>query len=617
MRRPPSALRRVLRVSIPVLELGLLAGALVGCNVDTLPDPSRPAVTNTCTTDKDCGSNGVCTSGACYTRNGTIDEVLLEIIPEPNSPFANISFLSMQDGLRRGAPARSIALPGPVTFQAQVQVNGEDLDVACPYLHTGKQSIPARIQYVRTGTVRGLPVSGLSSRFEVTVDTEAVAAGFSKSVSLVPGFYDIYAKPTTPANCPIAAKIWRGVEVGAVVPSAPPATLVLPTPVSLTGRVTRVGGNLAGWQVELIDRQDGRVISTSARLGVTTDASPATNFALTFQPLDISTTSPNKGQPSASTPLIQMRPPKDAESTAPVVYYDLMGLTGPGPLNLDISKLPATMVTVAGQVQGVDGEGVRSTVRFVNTSIKDDGLPASFGPATATDASGRYTTKLYPGLYHVVIVPEGSPDDGTTPNSGATRHTAITELNLLKIGADSTQTVDLTAMPIRSIQGVATAGPSGVVAQGANLEAYPLLNSSSDVLTGVLFPTTTLPSASVAVNDTNGHFKLVLDPGYYDFALKPAASSNFAWWIFPSVHVLPEAPTQVTPFDPQLPYPVPLGGTITVTMPDNTSQPLRNATLNAYALTPYDGVTQVGMARTDDMGRYYVAIPPDFYIPPP
>jgi hypothetical protein len=575
-------------------------------------------VVNTCKTNDDCGSNGVCTNSACYSRSGTIDEVLLEIIPDATSPFANISFLSMQDGLRRGAPSRSIALSGPITFQAQVQLNGEDLDSACPYLHSGKQSVAARIQFVRTGAVGGVPVSGLSSRFEVTVDTEAAGGGFSKSVSLVPGFYDIYATPTTWPGCQIASKIWRGVEVGRdgqVVPWAPPATLELPTPVELTGRVTRVGGNMAGWHVELIDPQDGKVISTSVPLGVTTDASPATNFAVTFQPVDINDVGPNGAKPP-SAPIIQLRPPKEAESTAPVVYFDLAGMAGSGPLDLDVSKLPnaASMVAVAGQVRGPSGESVRATVRFVNATLQKLGLLASFGPATATDGSGRYTTRLFPGNYRVIIVPEGAADSASVMPGGPPRASAITELTQ-SIGTDATQTIDLTAAPTRVIQGVATAGFSGGPAQGANLEAYPLLGTSG-VVKGVLSDSTTPPSVSVAVDDSNGHFNLVLDPGYYDFALKPAPSSNFAWWLFPNVYVLPaEMPGQGGALDPQLLYPVPLGGTITVTMPDRSSQPLRNATLKAYALTPYDDVTQVGTARTDDMGRYYLALPPGFYVP--
>jgi hypothetical protein len=115
------------------------------------------------------------------------------------------------------------------------------------------------------------------------------------------------------------------------------------------------------------------------------------------------------------------------------------------------------------------------------------------------------------------------------------------------------------------------------------------------------------------VDDSNGRFSLVLDPGDYDFALQPAPTSNFGWWLLPNVRVVPSQQAgQVGMINPQLAYPVPLGGTITVTMPDKTSQPLRNATLKAYAQA--DGrVTQVGMAHTDDMGRYYLPLPPGFF----
>jgi hypothetical protein len=243
------------------------------------------------------------------------------------------------------------------------------------------------------------------------------------------------------------------------------------------------------------------------------------------------------------------------------------------------------------------------------------GLLASFGPAAATDGSGRYSVMLFPGKYRIVIVPEGATDNASAmPGAPPNRLSAITELTQQNIGTEPTQALDLTAAPTRIIEGVATAGISGGAAQGANLEAYPVLGTSSGVLNGVLSASTTPPAASIAVDDSNGHFRLVLDPGLYDFALKPAAKSNFAWWLYPNVRVVP-VPMHAGTLDPQLAFPVPLGGTITITMPDRTSQPLRNATLKAYARTPYDGVTQVGTARTDDMGRYDLPLPPGFYTP--
>jgi hypothetical protein len=297
------------------------------------------------------------------------------------------------------------------------------------------------------------------------------------------------------------------------------------------------------------------------------------------------------------------------------VYFDLGAAAGSGQVNLEVSSLPtpAQLVTVSGQVHGAN-DGVRATVKFLNTSFQLVlGLPAAFGPAVTTDAAGRYTTKLFPGGYHVVVIPEGATDNGSAvPGANPARPWALTECDQT-ISSDATQVLDLTVDPTRIIQGVASAGAPGTVAQGATLEAAPLIDSSSGVLHAVLSPSISPARASVDVDDKNGTFTLVLDPGHYDFFLKPAAASNFAWWILPDVTVVTaDMPGQIGTVNPQLLYPVPLGGTITVTMQDRTSQPLRNATIQAYARTPFDAVTQVGTGRTDDMGRYTLALPPGF-----
>jgi hypothetical protein len=379
-----------------------------------------------------------------------------------------------------------------------------------------------------------------------------------------------------------------------------------------------MGGTLADWQVDIIDPQEEKVISTSARLGATTNASPVTNFEVSFQPLELVTNRQSavpglRGGPEQ--PLIRLRPPKDLETAAPTVYFDLGGaLNSSGQANLDVSGLPDSgkLVTVAGQVRGgANNEGVKAIVKFFNLTFQVLGLPAAYGPAVTTDASGRYSTRLFPGTYRIVIVPEGATDDGTVvPSANTPRPLALTERQH-KIESD-TMHLDMVVAKTRQIGGVATAGPDGVPAQGATFEASPLRDSGLGVLRGVLAPPTTPARASVPVDDTTGKFTLVLDPGDYDFALKPAAASNFAWWILPAIHVLTsEMPGHVDAIYPQLFYPVPLGGTITVTMQDKTSQPLRNAIVQAYALT--DGnVTQVGTARTDDMGRYRLALPPAF-----
>ena len=88
-------------------SLGIATACLGGCSIDTLQTESRPAVANSCKSNDECGTNGVCIEGACYSRSGAIDEVLLEIIPEANSPLGGVSFLSMQNGLERGSSNRA------------------------------------------------------------------------------------------------------------------------------------------------------------------------------------------------------------------------------------------------------------------------------------------------------------------------------------------------------------------------------------------------------------------------------------------------------------------------------------------------------------------------------
>jgi hypothetical protein len=612
------------KVLTRALTGAVLAGGVAGCTVEPLPDASRPAIVNSCGADSECGPNGVCTDGTCYSRLGIIDEVLLEIVPEASSPLAGVSLLSMQDNLRRGASSRAITLLGPVPFSTQVVVNGEDLPADCPYLHAGKQSVAARVQFVRVGSVGGVSVAGLSNRFSLTVTTEQnssrATGGFSKSVSLVPGFYDIYAQPVASNNCQIPSKLWRGVEVGRdgeILAWAPPATLELAKPLRLNGRVTRTKGeSLADWQVDIIDPNDERVISTSARLGATTDASPTTNFEIDFQPV-AQTVTPHGSLPAilpgGTEPLIRLRPPKN-ENTVPAVYFDLEGAAGTGQVNLDVSRLPAKtqLVTVSGQVRGDTTQGVKSTVKFLSTLAQDMGLLATYGPVVSTDATGRYSTELFPGKYRIVVIPEGAADDrNVVPGANVQRAWALTE-QAHTVVADRAQTVDITVLPTRRIEGVATAGADDVPAQGATLEAAPLIADFS-VLTTVISPRISPAPASVAVDDKTGSFTLVLDPGDYDFALKPAAASKFAWWILPSIHVLSVEPPGQRPWKPQLLYPVPFAGTITVVMHDKSVQTLRNATVQAYARTPdKPSVTQVGSARTDDMGRYQLALPPIF-----
>jgi len=268
------------------------------------------------------------------------------------------------------------------------------------------------------------------------------------------------------------------------------------------------------------------------------------------------------------------------------------------------------MVQVSGQVrsQADDPNGVHTTLQFFSSSLQGTkGLTTSFSPLVTTDGAGRYTTRLFPGLYRVVATPQGA-NSGLSPSSGARplRQWAITE-RLQTITQDSTQ-VDVVLDPTRIVDGIAVAssGNRTTPALGATLEATPATSRTGlDILRLILEPQASLPSTSVPVNDTDGSFALSLDPGDFDLLLRPAQASNFAWWVWPAARIgTIDFVDQKTTISPRLAYPVPLEGLISVTR-NGASEPLRNATVRAYANTPIGaGVAQVGEARTDDNGRY-------------
>jgi len=606
----------------------LLAGSLSACSLQLISERERPVATNTCQSDSDCGANAKCTEGACFATEGTLDDIFVEVIPESNSASGGLSFLSALTNVKNGDRNIDITVPGLSTFIVQVQVNADDLpDSICPpKIGTLVQTIGARVEFSRTSVVGDVPLLGLprDSSGTVTVDTSPirgdVTSGWNTTVFLIPGTYDIYIQPVT---CPIAPRILRGVSVPEKVDAwAPPATLQLPTPIALNGRVQRTNDTVEHWLVEVIEPQEGRVISTSERLGTTSPELP-TNFGLTYQP--VAPGSSTSLTASTTGPLIRISPPEELATKAPTVYWPLEAavVAGYDNINLDMSGVPrpADLVKISGQIKGPKGGayegGVIASLQFVSTVLDNAmGLLATFNPSIVTEVDGSYSIDLFPGQYRVIAVPVVALEAAQVEDS-----LAITE-------SPTTWTVNSTtsAIPMnlvlsnkRVVRGPALAGPGSVPALGATFEAIPsVVPSKTGVLQiGGLAKAPILPQgATLLVSEGNTSIELPLDPGSFDLTLRAPESSNFAWWVWPGVSIRPPDPPisptdlsgQTFGIEPHLVFPVPLEGVIR-----GPQGELRGAAVRAYAKAPGGvGVTKVGDARTDENGRYRLRLPPRF-----
>lgn len=597
------------RLAAPVALLGILSG----CSVRLLSTDAAPVTTNQCKVDGDCGGSAQCSSGACYATAGSLDEVLFEIVPEATSfTSGGLSFLSAESALGKGNRHLDVTLK-PASFFAQIQVDDSSFPAGCIGIPSQPTPIEGVVQYIPSAS--GDFPAGSIAPTPITVGVAAHRDGTSGQAKLPLGTYDIYVQPNSPAPCALPPRMLRGIEVTANVNSAaPPATLTLPAPSALQGKVTRESGDpnesLAGWQVDLIEPQEGRVISTSAgwpeigQIPVT-----SSNFSISYLPVTIAQgNTSSTGNAPNSSPILRMRPPASMAARAPTVYWALSAIDfdGDGSVNLNLSGVPTSskLVTISGRVVG-GSAGVPATLQFVSTSLAGAmGLTASFSQSVTTDASGAYTTALFPGDYKVVAAPSSAP-----AGSLAASPWAITTQDITVQTAPS-QNVGVPLSAKRLVQGIALAGDGSTPALGSVVRAVPsVLTDWAGVWRSALAQTPIVPGgATVGVSSADGSFALSLDPGTFDLSVEPADGSNFAAWVWPHAQIAAPSSGGVMAIAPRLPYPIRVEGNL-----DDGTSPLSNALLRAYAKVPGGtAVTKVGDTRTDSAGHYILLLPPGF-----
>lgn len=586
----------------------LIVALMLGCSASESLTPPGPAQGNRCTSDDDCGVEGVCYAGACHAKRGDAYPLVLEIVPDPSSgPSGGASFLlPALTSIDTNQPELSLSLPLLGEVEGRVDMTS-DTTASCPESDSADVTISAHVTLTRTEGLIGLP----KAKYALKAERDGVMSFAFRPGNVPQGAYDLYVEPVGCSAAPLFSSNVK-VEGGKVVVSLDlsPATI-------LRGQVKPPEGiSLDGWHVDLVEPVRGRVISTVARLAPSLDG---TSFELAYRPVQRMTAgSSSTGStlqvagPAEGTgsPLVRLRPPDGL--IAPTALWDLAAadLSDTGHVFLDMSGMSFTPVHVTGHVEGstTDHPLVTGAVAFSSLSLSGagNGVTAGFTVTVPTDERGAYSVSLLPGQYRVVAIP-----DPALP-------WAITEVVWQIAETPPNQagrTVIVDGKP--SLLGRARVAAFDVPLAGAVINAVASTTfNPNGVLDSTLGKTPALPRAASNVTDAEGATLLDLDPGLYDLWVRPPETSWLPWFVQP--RTLIPTPTPVTrPVTVDLSVPLPwlLGGRAY----DANGAPLANALVRAYAGIRSDGkeapptspgsVVQVAETHTSPDGRYKLLLP--------
>lgn len=593
--------RRILAIAA---SLGALAPA---CSEPPQADDATPTVVaNRCASDAECGA-GVCDAGSCRAREGELDRVVLEIVPDSTSSFgAGLGFLLEAEGVAAGDARRDLALPALSSVRGRVRLTSPG--TSCTYAVAADASIAARVDLTPTDALLGIPRQSYAATSTSSAPKPGAPEGWSFGATVVPGVYDVYVRPADDPACPVAPALLTSVPIA-------PGDLAMPLdlgePADLAGTIVPpLAGTLDGWSVDVVDPVHGRTISTTARLG----AGAPTNFRVQWRAPQATASAPGSlsvagAAASMVSPLLRVTPPSGV--AAPTALWDLAAadLDGDGAVSLDLSALPLAPVHVRGELRGgADAASVvPGVVSLASASLAGaiKGVTASHAVSVTTDANGAFEADLLPGVYKVVALPDPASPWGVAQTSWIVTAT----------DAEMRRTV---AAPPRTAVSGSTRGPSGAPLAGMTVSAVPSVAASPNaVLDQALAKASLLPRAAGDYTAGDGTFVLALDAGRFDLAVQAPERSGLPWAVAPHLDVAAAGPVDVAL---TASWPVPLGGHLV----DPGGAPVANALVRAWAVladgvvtgrnaTPVPGAkssaVQVGEARTDGAGRWRVLLP--------
>lgn len=443
---------------------------------------------------------------------------------------------------------------------------------------------PVKAEFRRVPSFQGLPAQSYTS-----LSQPESAGGQRIELAIPTGDYHLYLVPQAHEDCvddlppPIFLPNQSVPEVW-----APPISAEAPR--VLEGNL-QVPQNMSvhGWKLDLVDSLTGSVISQVDVLEQ--DAlDPRVKFKVKFYWTD----------PKAYTPIIRLRPAEGIPR--PTVYWELVGVALQGStanVNLSLSDVDAGARRVEGRVLDRHGRPVHATIRIQSATISPNASTAAYKLDTETDADGAFHADLPPGEYRLFA----------QPLSDTTK--AITQEILHLPAGDGCYCGQSILMPDSATMGGRAHGPAGEMMDGAGVFATPAIVNVPRFLDRVLGPEPLLPrQASTTLRQ--GEFAFDIDPGEFDFSVRPPSGRGYPWLVKPRLSVPPGAEdTELGALT--LPYPAVLQGILR----DAAGAPLGDALVKAWlpieaprANGSPAGVIQIGEVRSGPDGSYVLPLPP-------
>ncbi|MCC6554639.1 MAG: carboxypeptidase regulatory-like domain-containing protein [Polyangiaceae bacterium] len=576
----------------------LLAAFTSGCGIPLSELETGPV--NSCESSSDCAGNGVCASvmggKACVSPEADLAGLLLEIRPAATSSYgANATYIidvaAQGTALQDTAPGGQVRRFDPGLPELSSVSGKLRLSPGAPDCGASAQdgSFPATVLFTPVLPYLGLSVAPYEASLVTETDGSGNLTGYSFRAEVPSGQYDLHVVPEAPPGC---TKVPPPIALPAQSISSNTAiNIESAEPVKLSGTLmVPQSASVEGWFLEVVESEHGNVISEIQTLQQENPefALLDLNFDWTYR--------------TGYTPLIRLRPPEG--SALPTVHWDLtaVALSGPDSLSLSLSDLNAAPRHVEGQVLDQGGAPVIASVQIQSAAISGDvSSTAKYKLETETDEAGVFAADLPPGKYRVIA----------RPTADASK--AIAEEALTVLAGDGCFCGQSITVPERSTLRGGVTGPAGESMISAYVVVTPSLSSTTRYLDKVLALDPLQPrEQSMPLGGTG--FALPVDPGEFDFSVRPADGSRFPWLVRPRLSVPAADIAPTSDLDPMtIPYPAILQGVVR----DPAGASLPGTVVRAWVPVrdpsqagKVTGLIQIGETLTGQGGDYVLPLPP-------